>query len=72
MVTQEYVTSFAMQAAEATKTLAIFGRLHDKSQVARNTLIAVSGPAGRRGRFAGFVELGLENPCVCVLDVRAK
>jgi hypothetical protein len=25
---QEYVTHFAMQATEATKTLAIFGRLH--------------------------------------------
>ena len=33
MVTQEQVTRFAMEAAEATNT---FGRLHDKSKVDKN------------------------------------
>lgn len=32
MDVQEYVTRFAVQAAEATNTLAIFSRLHDKSK----------------------------------------
>jgi hypothetical protein len=32
IVTQEYLTRFAMQAAEATNALAVFGRLHDKSR----------------------------------------
>jgi hypothetical protein len=41
MVTQEYVTRFAIQAVEETKALDIFGRLYDKSKVDGNTLIAV-------------------------------
>jgi hypothetical protein len=60
MVAQEYITRFAMQSAEATNALAIFGRLHDKTEVYRNTLIALSSFAGRSGRLVGFVELGLE------------
>jgi hypothetical protein len=36
-VMQEDITRFAMQAAEATNTLAIFGRLYDKAKVDRNT-----------------------------------
>jgi hypothetical protein len=60
MVTQEYVICFAIQATEDTIALAIFGRLHDKSKVDRNILIAVSSLALRIGRLAGFVELGLE------------
>jgi hypothetical protein len=60
MVKQEYVTRFAMQAAETTNALAIFGGLHDKAEVDRNTLIALSILADRSGRLVGFVELGLE------------
>jgi hypothetical protein len=60
MVTQEYVTFFAVQAAEATNALAVLGRLHDKAEVDRNTLIALSHLAGRRGRLVGLVELGIE------------
>jgi hypothetical protein len=55
MVTQEYVTRFAMQAAEATNTFAVLGRLHDKAEVDRNTLIALSSLSCRRGRLVGFV-----------------
>ena len=60
MVTQKYVTRFAMQAAEATTALAIVGRLHDKAKIERNTLIALRSLMSRRGRLIGFVELGLE------------
>jgi hypothetical protein len=60
MVTQEFVTRFAMQAAKATIALAVFGGLHDNTEVDRNTLIALSSLAGRSGRLVGFVELGLE------------
>jgi hypothetical protein len=60
MVAQEYVTSLVMQTAEATNALAILGGLHDKAEIDRNTLIAVSSLAGRRGRLVGFVELCLE------------
>jgi hypothetical protein len=45
IVTKEYVTRFAMEAADATNVLAIVG-----------TLIALSSSlAGRRGRLVGFV-----------------
>jgi hypothetical protein len=60
VVAREYVTYFAMQAAKAADALAILGRLHDKSKVDRNTLIALSSFAGRRGRLIGFVDLGLD------------
>jgi hypothetical protein len=60
MVTKEYVICFAMQAAEPTNALAVLERLHDKAEVDRNTLIALSSPACRRGRLGGFVQLGLE------------
>ncbi len=56
MVAQEYVTSLVMQTAEATNALAILGGLHDKAEVDRNTLIALSSLAGRRGRLVGFVK----------------
>jgi ABC-type molybdate transport system ATPase subunit len=39
MVTQDYVTRFAMQAANATNALAVLGRKHDKAEVDRNALI---------------------------------
>jgi hypothetical protein len=55
MVTQEYVTCFAMQAAEVANALAVLGRLHDKAEVERNTLIALSSLAGRRVRLVGIV-----------------
>jgi hypothetical protein len=60
MVTQEYVARFAMQAAEATNAFAVLGRLHDKAEVDRNTLIALSSLACRRGRLVSFVQLRLE------------
>jgi hypothetical protein len=47
MVTHEYVTRFAIHVAEPTYTLAIFGRIRDKSEVDRNTLIALSSLAHR-------------------------
>ena len=58
MVTQEYVTRFAMQAAEATDAHVIFGGLHDNVEVDRNDLIALSSLAGRRSRVVCFWELG--------------
>jgi hypothetical protein len=54
MVTQ-YVKCFAMQAAEVANALAVLGRLHDKAEVERNTLIALSSLAGRRVRLVGIV-----------------
>jgi hypothetical protein len=54
MVTQENVARFAMQAAEATNAHVIFGGLHDKAEVDRNILIALSSLAGRRGRLVCF------------------
>ncbi len=48
-----------MQVAEAKNTLAICGRLHDKSKVYSNALIAFGSLAGRRGRLVGFVKLVL-------------
>jgi hypothetical protein len=53
------VTRFAMQAAEVTNTLAVLERLHDKAEVDRNTLIALSSLAGRRGRLVGLWSLAL-------------
>jgi hypothetical protein len=44
-----------MQAAEATNALAVLRGLHDKAEVDRNTLIALSSLAGRSGRLVGFV-----------------
>ena len=41
MATQEYVTHFTLQATEVTSTLTTFARLHDKSKVDRNILIAL-------------------------------
>jgi hypothetical protein len=49
-----------MQAAEGTNTLAIFARLHNKSKVNRNILIASSSVAGRRGRLVGCVKHGCD------------
>jgi hypothetical protein len=49
-----------MQGAEVTNTLAVLRRLHDKVEVDRNTFIALSSLAGRRGRLVGFVEFGFE------------
>jgi hypothetical protein len=46
-----------MQAAEVTNALAIVGRVHDKSKVDRNLLIALISLADRRGRLVRF---GLE------------
>jgi hypothetical protein len=40
MATQEYVIRLTLQTAEVTNTLALFARLHDKSKVDRNILIA--------------------------------
>ena len=57
---QEYVTRIAVQAAEATNAIAFFGGLHDKAEVDRNHLIALSSLAGRKGKLVGFVEHGLE------------
>jgi hypothetical protein len=54
---QEYVTRFAMQSAEATSSLAIFGRLDEKSKVDRQTLITLSSLEGLSGRLVGFVKL---------------
>ncbi len=41
------------------RSLAIVGRLHDKSKVDGNALIDLSSLAGRRWRVVGFVKLGL-------------
>jgi GTP1/Obg family GTP-binding protein len=60
MVTKEYVRRFAMQAADATNALAVLGRLLDKVEVDRNTLIALSRPAGRNGKLVDFEKLRLE------------
>jgi hypothetical protein len=60
MVTQENVTRFAMQAADATNPLAIVGRLHDKPKSIKNTLIELGSLTGRRSRLVGFVKFGLE------------
>ena len=49
-----------MEAAKATIALAVFGGLHDTTEVDRNTLIALSSLASRRGRLVGFVEFGFE------------
>jgi hypothetical protein len=49
-----------MQAPETTNALAVLGRFQDEAQVDRDTLIALSSLADRRGRLVGFVELGLE------------
>jgi hypothetical protein len=40
--------------------------LHDKPEVERNTLFALSSLAGRRGRLVGFVELGFEGNRVVI------
>jgi hypothetical protein len=59
-VMQEYVTCFAMQAAEATNALPVLEGLHDRAEVEINTLFALSCRAGRRGRLISFVEVGVE------------
>jgi hypothetical protein len=48
IVTQEYVTRVAMQAAEVTSMLAIFGRSHDKAEIGRITLNPLSSLVGRK------------------------
>jgi hypothetical protein len=53
-----YVTRFSMQAPEATNTLAIFGRLYNKSKV--DNLMASSKLAGTGGKLVGLAKLGLE------------
>jgi hypothetical protein len=56
MVTEDYITNFAMQAAEVTST----EDLPNISKVERNTLIALNSLAGRTDRIVGFVKLGLK------------
>jgi hypothetical protein len=59
MVTQEYVLRFAMQATETTNALAVLGRLPDKAEVDRNTLIALSSLAGRKLDLLALCSLAL-------------